>query len=257
MSMIHPTAIISDKAKIGKNAKIGPYVVIYDDVVIGDNVDIHANVVIYNGARIGNNNRFFPGAVIAAAPQDLKYNDEPTLAVIGDNNVIREYATIHRGTTATEKTSIGDNNLIMAYCHIAHDCHLGNNIVMANATQLAGHVIIDDWVVIGGVVKITQFCSIGKHTMLGADAKITKDVAPYCLLGRIPAQVEGINKVGLSRRGYSSEKIKEIQNFYNIVLFSGYNNRDGINKYTKHNEVSTEIQECIDFINNSKRGILR
>jgi UDP-N-acetylglucosamine acyltransferase len=246
--MIHPTAIISDKATIGKNAKIGPYVVIYDDVIIGDNVDIHANVVIYNGARIGNNNRFFPGAVISAAPQDLKYNDEPTKTYIGNDNVIREYATIHRGTTATERTTVGSNNLIMAYCHIAHDCKLGDNIVMANATQLAGHV---------SIVKITQFCTIGKHTMLGADAKITKDVAPYCLLGRIPAQVEGINKVGLSRRGFTQEKIKEIQNFYNIVLFSGYNNRDGISKYSQNNEVTPEIQECIDFINNSKRGILR
>lgn len=255
--MIHPTAIISDKAKIGNNAKIGPNVVIYDDVVIGDNVTIHPNVVIYNGARIGNNNHFFPGAVVSAAPQDLKYNDEPTQTIIGDDNVIRECATIHRGTVATSKTNVGSNNLIMAYCHIAHDCRLGDNIVMANATQLAGHVSIDDWVVIGGVVKITQFCSVGKHTMLGADAKITKDVAPYCLLGRIPAQVEGINKVGLSRRGFTHEKIKEIQNFYNIVLFSGYNNRDGIEKYCQNNEVSTEIQECIDFINNSKRGILR
>lgn len=255
--MIHPTAIISEKAKIGKNAKIGPNVVIYDDVIIGDNVDIHANVVIYDGARIGNNNRFFPGVVISAAPQDLKYNDEPTQVIIGDNNVIREYATIHRGTVATSKTTLGDNNLIMAYCHIAHDCRLGSNIVMANTTQLAGHVTIDDWVVIGGVVKITQFCSIGKHTMLGADAKITKDVAPYCLLGRIPAQVEGINKVGLTRRGFTHEKIKEIQNFYNIVLFSGLNNRDGIKKYTEKYKASPEIQECIDFINNSKRGILR
>lgn len=255
--MIHPTAIISDKAQIGNNAKIGPNVVIYDDVIIGDNVIIHPNVVIYNGARIGHNNQFFPGVVVSAAPQDLKYNDEPTVAIIGDNNVFREYATIHRGTTATSKTTIGSNNLIMAYCHIAHDCRLGDNIVMANTTQLAGHVDIDDWVVIGGVVKITQFCSIGKHTMLGADAKITKDVAPYCLLGRIPAQVEGINKVGLSRRGFTYEKIKEIQNFYNIVLFSGYNNRDGIEKYTANNVISIEIQECIDFINNSKRGILR
>lgn len=255
--MIHHSAIISEKAKIGKNAKIGPNVVIYDDVVIGDNVDIHPNVVIYDGARIGDDNQFFPGVVISAAPQDLKYYNEPTKVIIGNNNVIREYATIHRGTVATAKTTLGDNNLIMAYCHIAHDCRLGSNIVMANTTQLAGHVSIDDWVVIGGVVKITQFCSIGKHTMLGADAKITKDVAPYCLLGRIPAQVEGINKVGLTRRGFTHQKIKEIQNFYNIVLFSGLNNRDGIKKYEENFEISTEVQECIDFINNSKRGILR
>jgi UDP-N-acetylglucosamine acyltransferase len=255
--MIHSTAIISEKAKIGKNAEIGPNVVIYDDVVIGDNVVIHPNVVIYDGARIGDNCKFFPGAVISAPPQDLKYANEPTKVIIGNNNDIREYVTIHRGTVATGKTTLGDNNLIMAYCHIAHDCHLGSNIVMANTTQLAGHVSIDDWVVIGGVVKITQFCTIGKHTMLGADAKITKDVSHYCLLGRIPAQIEGINKVGLSRRGFSQEKIREIQNFYNIVLFSGYNNKDGIEKYVQSYQVSPEIQECIDFIQNSKRGILR
>lgn len=255
--MIHPAAIISPKAQIGENAEIGPNAVIYDDVVIGNNVVIHPNVVIYDGARIGNDCRFFPGAVISAAPQDLKYANEPTKVIIGNDNEIREYATIHRGTVATGVTSLGDNNLIMAYCHIAHDCHLGSNIVMANTTQLAGHVTIDDWVVIGGVVKITQFCTIGKHTMLGADAKITKDVSHYCLIGRTPVQVEGINKVGLSRRGYTPEKIREIQNFYNLVLFSGYNNKDGIEKYIQNNEISPEVQECIDFIQNSKRGILR
>lgn len=255
--MIHKTAIISEKAKIGNNVKIGPYVIIEDDVEIGDNVEIQSSAVIYNGARIGNNVRIFPGAIIAAEPQDLKYDNEPTKAVIGDNTVIREYASIHRGTAADGTTKIGENCLIMAYCHIAHDCVIGDNVIMSNVTQLAGHVTVGDWVVFGGVAKVTQFCTVGKHCMVGADVKVVKDVAPYCLLGKVPVQVEGINKVGLKRRGFSIEEIQEIQDFYNTILFSGLNNSDGIKQYSSNNNISDNIKECIDFIENSKRGIHR
>lgn len=254
---IHSSAIISNKAEIGNNVKIGSNVVIEDDVVIGDNCELRSGAIIANGARIGNNVKIFSYAIISAEPQDLKYNNEKTYVYIGDNTVVREFATINRGTDATGKTVVGSDCLIMTYCHVAHDCHLGNNIIMSNAVQLGGHVEIEDWVVLGGVAKIHQFCKVGKHSMVGADTKIVKDVAPYTLVDRKPAQVEGINKIGLKRRGYSPELIKEIELFYDTILFSGYNNKDGINQFLKREIISDEVKHCIDFIQNSVRGIHR
>jgi len=256
--MIHQTAIISPNAKIGNNVKIGPFSIISDDVEIGDNTLIYNNVVLENGARIGKDCKLFPFSVISTDPQDLKYNGEPTFAYIGDRTVVREYATINRGTTATGKTTVGSDTLIMAYSHVAHDCEIGNNVVISNSTQLAGHVVIGDWVIIGGVVKVTQFTHVGKHSFLGADCKITKDVAPFTLIGREPAQVEGINKVGLKRRGFTTEDIDEIQDFYDLLIFSGLNNSDGIEKFRKSRDVVSEnVEYCINFIKNSKKGILR
>lgn len=254
---IHSSAIISNKAEIGNNVKIGSNVVIEDDVIIGNNCEIRSGAIISNGARIGNNVRIFSYAIISAEPQDLKYNNEITYVSIGDNTVVREFATINRGTEATGKTVIGSDCLIMTYCHVAHDCILGNNIIMSNAVQLGGHVEIEDWVVLGGVAKIHQFCKVGKHSMIGADTKIVKDVAPYTLVDRKPAQVEGINKIGLRRRGYTPELIKEIEQFYDTILFSGFNNKDGINQYLKREIISDEVRHCIDFIQNSVRGIHR
>ncbi len=254
---IHFSAIVSEKAIIGKNVKIGSNAIIEDDVIIGENCEIRAGAIIANGARIGNNVKIFSYAIISAEPQDLKYDNEKTYTYIGDNTVVREFATINRGTEATGKTVVGADCLIMTYCHIAHDCELGNNIIISNAVQLGGHVVIEDWVVLGGVAKIHQFCKVGKHSMVGADTKIVKDVAPYTLVDRKPAQVEGINKIGLKRRGYSNELIKEIEQFYDTILFSGYNNKDGINLFSKREVISDEVQHCIDFIQNSVRGIHR
>lgn len=254
---IHPTAIVSNKAEIGNNVKIGSNVVVEDDVLIGNNCEIRSGAIISNGARIGNNVKIFSYAIISAEPQDLKYNNELTYSYIGDNTVVREFATINRGTEATGKTVIGSDCLIMTYCHVAHDCELGNNIIMSNAVQLGGHVVIEDWVVLGGVAKVHQFCKVGKHSMIGADTKIVKDVAPYTLVDRKPAQVEGINKIGLKRRGYSLELIKEIEQFYDTILFSGFNNKDGIIQFLKREYISDEVKYCIDFIQNSSRGIHR
>jgi UDP-N-acetylglucosamine acyltransferase len=257
VTKIHPTAIVSDKAIIGNNVTIGPFSIIEDDVQIGDNCEIRSSVVIGNGARIGNNVKIFAGAVISTEPQDMKFDGEQTFTIIGDNSIIREFATINRGTKETGKTQIGSNCLIMAYCHIAHDCIIGDNVIMSNVVQIAGHVVVEDWVILGGVAKIHQFCKVGRHSMVGADVKIVKDVAPYTLVDRKPAQVEGVNKIGLRRRGFEADTINEIELFYDTLLFSGLNNSDGIAKFLQKGETCPEVRYCIDFIKNSVRGIHR
>lgn len=258
IELIHPTALVSEKATIGENVKVGPFSVIEDDVIIGDNTEIRSNVVLANGTRIGKDCVICNGAVIATEPQDLKFKGEATYAFVGDRTVVREFATINRGTHSTGETRVGSDCLVMTYCHVAHDCVVGNNVIMSNLVQLAGHVTIQDWVVLGGVAKVHQFCTVGAHSMIGADVLLVKDVAPYTLIGRKPAQVEGINKVGLRRRGFENETINKIQSFYDTILFSGFNNRDGIANYkSKNTEVAAEVQNCIDFIEKSTRGIYR
>lgn len=253
--MIHETAIVSKNAKIGNNVKIGPHSVISDDVIIGDNCEIANGVIIDNGARISNNVRIFSYASISTEPQDLKYANEKTEVYIGENTVIREFATINRATTHSWKTIVGKNCLIMTYCHVAHDCIVGDNVIMSNATQLGGHVTIQDWVILGGVTKVHQFCTVGKHSMVGADVKVVKDVPPFTLIGRNPAQVEGVNKIGLKRRGFSDEVVKAIDRFYFELIFSGKSNKEVLALYS--NDEHSEILDCVNFIKDSKRGIHR
>lgn len=254
---IHNLAVVSPKAKIGENVKIGPNCVINDEVVIGDGTILMANNYIDNGVTIGKECRLFPGAVVGTEPQDLKFTGEITLTQVGDRTTLREYSTIHRGTEATGLTSVGSDCLIMSYCHIAHDCRVGNNVIMSNVAQLAGHVHLEDWVILGGVTKVHQYVTIGCHAMVGADVKVVMDVAPYVLIGRNPPRVEKVNKIGLRRRGFSEELVKEIQDFYDTVLFSGMNNKDGINEFLKRGNISTEVRHCVEFIQNSTRGIHR
>ncbi|MFH1049754.1 MAG: acyl-ACP--UDP-N-acetylglucosamine O-acyltransferase [bacterium] len=254
---IHPTAIVSNNAKIGENVQIGAFSIIEDDVEIGDNTIIRSNVVLANGARIGKDVLICNGAVIATEPQDLKFGGEKTYAYIGNRTVLREFVTVNRGTHVTGKAVVGEDCFIMAYCHVAHDCVVGNHVIMANATQLAGHVHVDDWVTIGGVVKIHQFCRIGCHAMLGADVKIAKDVPPYTLVGSIPAKIDGVNKIGLKRKGFSNDLITEIEDFYRMILFSGLNTKDGIKKFLEKPVISDEVLLCIKFIEESERGIYR
>lgn len=255
--MIHSTAFVSEKAKIGANTTIGAFTIIEDNVVIGDNCDIRSSVVISNGARIGNNVKIFPSASIATEPQDLKYKNEPTEVLIGDNTVLREFSTVNRGTTATGKTVVGKNCLIMTYSHVAHDCVVGDNVIMSNATQLGGHVTIHDWAILGGVVKVHQFCKIGAHTMVGADSKIVKDVPPFVLIGKEPPKVEGVNKIGLQRRGFSSESIKKIDKFYRDLLRKGQLKDKVIENYQRNETLDENLLYCIDFIQSSDRGIYR
>lgn len=216
--LIHPLASVAPEARIGNNVTIGPFAVIESDVEIGDGSIISAHATLMNGSRIGSECSVFPGAVIGAVPQDLKFKGENTLAIIGDRTVIRECATVNRGTEATGRAIIGKDCLIMAYCHVAHDCTVGDHVIMSNVSQLAGHVSIGDWVILGGLAKVIQFCTVGNHAMIGADCKITKDVAPYALIGREPAKVEGVNKIGLRRRGFSNEAIDAIQELYSAVF---------------------------------------
>jgi len=249
--------LISEKALIGENTIIEPLAIIEDDVIIGDNCIIQSGAKICNGARIGSNVKVYSYAVVSGEPQDLKYKGEKTYTYIDNNSTIREFATVNRGTIETGMTKVGKNCLIMSYCHIAHDCILGDNVILSNVTQLAGHVVLEDWVIMGGVSKVHQFCKIGKHSMIGADTKIVMDVAPYTLVDGNPARVETINKIGLKRRGFPSEIISEIEEFYDTLLFSGLNNKDGISKFLERKQVSEEVLYCIDFIKNSKRGIHR
>lgn len=256
-TLLHPTAIVSSKAKLGVNVSVGPYSIIEDDVEIGDNTVIRSSVVIGNGTSIGSDNRIHASVVIGTEPQDLKYAGEPTKVKIGDRNVIREFVTINRATTATMETVVGSDNLLMAYCHVAHDCRVGSKIVMANTSQLAGHVTVEDWAILGAFAKVHQFCRIGAHSMVGADVKAVKDVPPYALVGREPAKVEGINKIGLKRRGFSFETIEAIEKFYDTLFRSGLNNSDGIAKILSEGEPIDEIKACIEFIQKSNRGVYR
>jgi len=255
--IIHPTAIVSPHAKLGVNVKIGPFSIIDGDVEIGDNTEIMSSCYIHNYSRIGKNNIIYPFVVIATEPQDLKFKDTPTYVEIGDSNTLREFTAINRGTEATGKTSIGDNNLIMEYCHIAHDCRLGSNIVFANVTQIAGHVHIEDWANLGGFVKVHQFCTISKYSFIGADTKIVKDVPPFSIVSAPDVKFKGINFIGLRRHGFTEEQISEISNFYKFIFNSGLNNTDGIRKYQENNTPSENIQYIIDFIQKSERGVYR
>ncbi len=258
MVRCHPTAVVSPKARIADGVSIGPYSIIEDDVEIGEDCEIGSHVVLANGAHLGRECRVFTGAVIANPPQDLKYAGEPTLVYIGDRTTIREFVTINRGTKASGAVRIGCDCLVMAYCHVAHDCVIEDHVILSNVVQLAGHVHIGEWAVLGGVVKVHQFCAIGKHAMVGADAKIVKDVPPYALVGREPPRIEGINRVGLRRRGFPEHVIQALEEFYRVVFFSGWNTSDGIARYLElHPEPIAEVQECIEFIRRSQRGVYR
>jgi UDP-N-acetylglucosamine acyltransferase len=253
----HPTAIISPKAHLGENVRIGAFTIIEDEAVIGDETEVRSSVVIRSSARIGTGCVVHPGAVIGAEPQDLKFNGEPTLAVIGDRTVIREYVTINRGTEASGETRIGNDCLIMAYVHAAHDCVVGNNVIIANTTQLGGHVVVQDYAILGGVCKVHQFSVVGKHAMVGAGTKIVKDIPPFVLVDGIPARFSSVNEIGLQRRGFTNDSIQELGAFYKTVLRSGLNVSAGIAEFQKRGLLSPETEDCIAFIRASKRGICR
>lgn len=248
---------INPGAKIGANVEIGPFTTIDDNVEIGDGCRIGSNVTIFSGARIGKNVTIFPGAVISAIPQDLKFRGEDTQAFIGDNTVLRECVTVNRGTAAKGRTVVGSNCLIMAYSHVAHDCIVGNNVIISNATQLAGEVEIDDFAVIGGGSLVHQFCHIGAHVMLQGGALVNKDIPPYVKAAREPISYTGINTIGLHRRGFSSEAIARIQDIYRILYASGLNVTEAIARIEAEMEPTAERDFILSFIRNSQRGIIR
>lgn len=255
--MISNLAQIHPNAQIGANVTIDPFSVIHDDVVIGDGSHVMSNVTIFSSSRIGKNCNIFPGAVIGAVPQDLKYRGEYTLAEIGDNTTIRECVTIHRGTTDKNTTKVGSNCLIMAYAHVAHDCMVGNNVILANSVQLAGHVTIDDYAIIGGMSAAHQFTHIGKHTYIAGMSAIRKDVPPYVKAAREPLSYVGINNVGLSRRGYSKETIEEIFKIYHILFVEKHIVSKAVQLIESMLPSTPTRDEILGFIKQSEIGIIK
>ncbi len=255
--MNQPLAYVHPGAKIAKNVVIEPFTTIHNNVVIGEGTWIGSNVTIMEGARIGKNCNIFPGAVISAPPQDLKYQGEETTTEIGDNTTIRECVTINRGTSDRMKTVIGKNCLIMAYSHVAHDCMVGNFCIFSNNTNLAGHINVGDYVVLAGMVAVHQFCTIGNHAFVTGGSLVRKDVPPYVKAAREPLSYVGINSVGLRRRGFTSEKITEIQNIYRILYQKNYNTTQAIEIVEAEMEATPERDEIIMAVRNSSRGIMK
>lgn len=259
MNKIHPLAIVSPKALLGDNIEIGPYAFIDDDVEIGDGCKILPHATIFKYVKMGKNCSVYPGAVVGAEPQDLKFSGEVTYVEIGDNVTIRECATINRGTKASGKgiTKVGSDTLIMSYVHIAHDCTIGNHCILVSYVGVAGETQVDDWAILGGGAKAHQFSRIGAHAMVGGTAKINKDIPPFVLCGREPICYCGVNIVGLRRRGFDSEVIRNIKDIYETIYLSGYNISDGCSKVEAGFPQSVERDMILDFIRNSKRGVIR
>lgn len=256
MNEIHSTAIVSSKANLGDNIKIAPFVIIEDDVEIGDGTVIGPNAVIYDGARIGKNVQIFQSAAVANAPQDLKYAGEKTYFHVGDETVIREFTTLHRGTVETGNSSIGNNCLIMAYSHVAHDCTIGNNCIIANSVQIAGHVTVGDWVIIGGGSLVHQFGIIGDHAMIQGGMAVSSDVPPFVMAANIPMKYSGLNVIGLRRRGFSKIDIQTIKDAYKLFYFSGLNTSDAKKELAEEFD-NIHVNKIIEFIEKSKRSILK
>ena len=255
--MNQPLAYVHPEAKIASNVVIEPFVNIEKNVVIDKGTWIGSNVTIMEGARIGKNCRIFPGAVISAIPQDLKYEGEDTQVIIGDRVTIREFVTVNRGTKASGETVVGNDCLLMAYVHIAHDCHIGNSVILANAVNLAGHIDVDDYAIIGGMSAIHQFVHVGKHSMVAGGSMVTKDIPPYSKAGRSPISFVGVNSIGLRRRGYSDEQINLIHELYRHLYLRGRNISQAVGFIEANLPINAERDEILNFIQNSQRGIMR
>ncbi|UOR07224.1 acyl-ACP--UDP-N-acetylglucosamine O-acyltransferase [Hymenobacter aerilatus] len=255
--MNQPFAYIHPEAKIAHNVVVEPFSTIYQDVEIGEGTWIGPNVTIMPGARIGKNCKIFPGAVISAVPQDLKFAGEKTTAHIGDNTVIRECVTVNRGTVDRQRTVVGSNCLLMAYVHVAHDCVIGDNCILANSVQVAGHVEIGDYAIVGGSSAVHQFVKVGPHAMISGGSLIRKDVPPFVKAGREPLSYSGINSIGLRRRGFSDQKISEIQQLYRLLFLGGLNNNEALDKIELELAPSPERDEVVNFVRQSGRGVIK
>jgi len=252
-----PLANVHPEAKIGNNVIIEPFATVQKNTVIGDDCWIGPNATIMEGARIGKNCKVFPGAVISGIPQDLKFKGEETTTEIGDNTTIRECVTINRGTVDKYKTVVGSNCLIMAYAHLGHDCLIGNYCILGNTVQLAGHVVIDDHAIFGGACAVQQFSKIGSHAYIGGGSLVRKDIPPFTKAAREPLAYAGVNTVGLRRRGFSSEKIAEIQDIYRVIFLKNLNNTKALEVVEQEFPQSAERDYIIDFIRTSERGIMK
>lgn len=257
MSEIHPSSVVSKDAKIGKDVAIGPFSCIYENVEIGDGCQIMNNVTIMPGARIGKGVKIFPGAVVGAVPQDLKFRGEDTLAIVGDNTTIRECVTINRGTASKGKTEVGSGCLLMAYTHVAHDCRIGNGVIVSNAVQFGGEVVVDDFAVIGGGSLIHQFCHLGKYIMLQGGALVNKDIPPFVKAAREPISYVGLNAIGLHRHGFTKEEVATISEVYRILYLSDLNVTNAIKLIQTTLPESAYRNEIVAFVEESERGIIR
>lgn len=256
--MIHSTAIIDPSAELADDVSVGPYCVIGPNVKIDAGTVLNSHVVVKGPTSIGKQNRIFQFSSVGEDTQDMKYRGEPTRLEIGDRNIIREYCTLHRGTVQDKSlTKIGDDNLLMAYTHIAHDCIVGNHVIMANAASIAGHVLVEDYAILGGFTLVHQFCKIGQYSFAAMGSVISRDIPPYVLVGGQPTKPHGINAVGLERRGYGQETIRQIKKAYKIVFKSGLKLEDAIGTLEEMADETAEIQCLVDFLKQTQRSILR
>ena len=256
MNQISPLAYVHPEAKLGDNNIIGPFCYIDKDTVLGDNNVLQNSVTINVGARIGNGNEIFPGAIISTKPQDLKFRGEVTTCEVGDNNSIRENVTISRGTASKGKTVVGSNNLLMENMHVAHDCELGSGLIIGNSTKFAGEVVVDDNAIVSAAVLCHQFCRIGGYVMIQGGCRFSLDIPPYVIAGKEPTRYAGLNLVGLRRRGFSNELIQHIHEAYRLLYSKGVL-KEGIQEIKNNLQITPEIQYIIDFVESSKRGIIR
>ncbi|HVP07656.1 MAG TPA: acyl-ACP--UDP-N-acetylglucosamine O-acyltransferase [Candidatus Acidoferrum sp.] len=257
MSRIHSSAIVSSKANLADDVEIGAYTIVEDNVVIGRGSKIASSVLLADGAVLGENVRVSHGAVIGTLPQDLKFGGEKTKAVIGNNTVVREYATINRGTIAHGETTVGNDVMLMAYSHVAHDCIIGDRCILANSVNLAGHIEIDEWATLGGVLPVHQFVKIGAHCMIGGGFRVQQDICPYSLVGGYPLKVVGINSIGLRRRGFAPDSITQIERAFKLLFFSGLNTTQALEAIRNDLEITPEVKVILDFFARSTRGVVK
>jgi len=254
---IHPTAVVHPSARLGHNVTIGPHSVIGPEVVIGPDCVIGTSVLIEGRTSIGRNNRFFHGAAVGCEPQDKKYAGELSYVEIGDNNDFREYCTVHTATGEGEKTRVGDNNLLMAYVHVAHNCHVHDNCILANAVNLAGHVEVERNAIIGGMTPVHQFVRVGAFSFVGGGSRLPQDVPPFIKVAGNPVEVAGINSIGLKRNGFTDAELINLKTAYRILYRSGLNVTQALERIATDCELSTQIEELMAFIRRSDRGIVR
>lgn len=254
---IHPTAVVHPQAKLGHNVVVGPFAVIGANVEIGPDCTIGSSVLVDGNTIMGRGNRVFHGAAIGGEPQDLKYRGEETYVEIGDFNVIREYVTVHMATSEGEKTRIGDHNMLMAYVHIAHNCHIHDHIVIANAVNLAGHVEVEDHAIIGGMTPVHQFVRVGSYAFVGGGSRLPQDVPPFVKVAGNPIEVAGVNSIGLKRHGYSDDDLSNIKKAYRLLYRSGLNVSQALERIASDCELNKDIEDLMAFIRRSERGIVR
>lgn len=252
----HPTAIVDEGARLAESVSVGPYSIIGPDVEVGEGTRIGPHVLIEKDTRIGERCEIHKGAVLGTDPQDLKYRGERTWLEVGRKTVIREFATLNRGTAASGVTKVGEESLVMAYAHIAHDCRIGNHVILSNAVNMGGHVEIGDWVAVGGLTAIHQFVRIGRHAFVGGASRLPQDVPPYLMVAGNPCASHGPNSVGLRRRGFDDDTLKALRRAYRQIFHSDLNIGDALDALEEEDELAPEVREMVDFIRSSERGIV-